>query len=252
MMMLLAYRFDFIFNTLGNVLYIFMIYFIWKAIYLGNEKLNGMTFNQVFIYIAFSTIILSFINTGVEWGLARNIQMGNIVFDLVKPLNYQLKVLFGSIGNAINKFISSAVPVLIVMLFIFQTDLKFWYNMLLFALSLLLSFIINFLICFMVGMLGFYTQSSWGISTCKNLVVSVLSGALIPLTFYPGVLRNIAHLLPFQAIINTPMLLLTSESMSNSTILNYFAIQIFWAGILIFASRITFSRLVNHLTVNGG
>ncbi len=46
---------------LGNVIYLIIIYFLWKAIYASSptDSVNGMTFNDTMIYLVLASALFS-------------------------------------------------------------------------------------------------------------------------------------------------------------------------------------------------
>jgi ABC-2 type transport system permease protein len=252
MMVNMVYRVNILLGLVTNILYLFLSYYFWKAVFFQADKINGMTFEQVLVYIIFASLIAASINSGVEGNLTGLIYSGDIVYYLARPLNFQLRVLFSDIGSLAFKFLYFTFPMVTVFLVAFKTEIGLGMNIPVFLTALVFSYLINFLISFMMGLLGFYTQSAWGVYALKNFMVSLFSGALIPLDFFPKTLKQIAFILPFHTIINTPMKLITANEFSGAVAFNYLIQQSLWAIALLAISVILFKRLINTLIVNGG
>jgi len=90
----------------------------------------------------------------------------------------------------------------------------------------------------MIGLSSFYTESIWGISITKDVVVAALSGALVPINFFPDAIKAVLQVLPFQAIYNTPLQIITSASLTPTDYLRMLAVQLFWVVVLFGASRL--------------
>ena len=75
----------------GNILYLIVVYFLWKAIYAsaGTDVVNGMTFSDTLIYLVLATALYSFTEMYTVWEMGRAIQSGKIVLDLLKPMEYR-------------------------------------------------------------------------------------------------------------------------------------------------------------------
>ena len=97
-----------------------------------------------------------------------------------------------------------------------------------------------------------YTDTIWGINIMKEVIVSLLSGATIPLAFFPDSLRRVVELLPFQTICNTPIKLLLHNEYGITQYAQMFGIQIFWLLALRLLSEWFFNVSVKRITVNGG
>ena len=70
----------------------------------------------------------------------------------------------------------------------------------------------NMLVDMIVATICLYTESTWGINMVKECIVLLLSGASIPLAFFPAGLRNIVQYLPFRCIYDTPLSVLLQKN----------------------------------------
>lgn len=239
---------------LSNIIYLIIIYFLWKAIYESSptDIVGGMSFSDTMIYLVLASALFSAMEMYVTWYLGRSVQSGKIVLDMLKPMKYETYTFFLFSGNTLISTTLTLVPTIIVVYFVTGGGFALSYNLLFFLIAIILGIIINFYVNFMVGTICFYTESIWGVNIMKEVIVLLLSGATIPLAFFPKVLRNIAYGLPFQAIYNTPLTLLIHSSMDFKECVTYIGIQIFWVITLGVLSRIIFKATVRHITVNGG
>jgi ABC-2 type transport system permease protein len=122
----------------------------------------------------------------------------------------------------------------------------------LFPLSLLFAFFISFFLDYFVGLFGFYSESVWGLSTTKEILVTILSGALIPLQFFPDAIQKVLLWLPFQAIYHTPLMMITRPNQGWDVFLPMLATQIFWVVALFLATRLFYNQAVKVLRISGG
>ncbi|HMB22621.1 MAG TPA: ABC-2 family transporter protein, partial [Anaerolineales bacterium] len=98
----------------------------------------------------------------------------------------------------------------------------------------------------------FYTESIWGISITKEIIVTMLSGALIPLQFFPDAVQKILMWLPFQAIYYTPLTLVAKPNLGWETLLPMLGIQLFWVVALFALTRLFYSQAIKVLRISGG
>ena len=122
----------------------------------------------------------------------------------------------------------------------------------LFPVSLILAFIVSFSIDYFVGLLGFYSESVWGLSITKEIIVSALSGALIPLQFFPETIQRVLFWLPFQAIYHTPIMMITRADLGLGTFIPMLLIQLMWAVVLFVLARLFYNQAVKVLRIAGG
>ncbi|MGB7539295.1 MAG: ABC-2 family transporter protein [Anaerolineales bacterium] len=247
-----VYRLGFLFTILGNIIYMIIAYFLWRSIYAGRETLNGLTFDQALLYVALGSTIFILLKTYTDWGMAQEIRDGTISVYLTKPIDYQLYNLFTTIGFASTSIVTVTLPTVIMLVFVFRIHFALGAGYLFFPVSLILAFIINFNLDYAVGLSAFYTESIWGISTTKEIIVSVLSGALLPLQFFPAAIQQILMVLPFQAMFFTPLMMVTKPDQDAGVFLRMLAVQALWAGVTYVSSRLLYNQAIKVLRVAGG
>jgi ABC-2 type transport system permease protein len=248
----LVYRSHFFFTMIGNLLVILLTYFLWKAIYAGATTLKGLSFNDAFVSIALSTTIFTMFLTYVDWDMCYSVINGTIVQVLIKPVDYQLYQLSGKIGDLALNFVIIVIPSFLVLILAFQVSIPIGPNLIFFVIAVFLSFLMSFSMEFIIGLVSFYTNSIWGISATKNVIIMVLSGAVVPLAFFPDTLRRVAEFLPFRTMYDIPMRMLLEKGNGPLFYLQGYGLQIFWILVVGLASRLFYRKAVKVVTVNGG
>ena len=250
----LTFRTGTIVSIIGNLIYLVIIYFLWKAIYASSptDVVNGMTFYDTLVYLVLAAAMFNFLDSFVVWDIGRSYQTGELVELLVKPMDYQIYLFFSHFGNNIVAFVTTFVPTFVIIYFVTNGSFALGINLIFFMISIIFAIFINFCVDFFVGVICFYTQSIWGVNIMKEVVVSLLSGATIPLAFFPEKLRTIVELMPFQAIYHTPLHILTDKSLTMMDYLQCVGIQLFWVVAIFLISKAFWKRSMRILTVNGG
>lgn len=250
----LQFRLSIMVNFIGNLIYIIIVYNLWESIFrsAGSDVINGLTFADTMIYLVLASAMFYAMEVYLVWGTHRDIQSGKIVLNLIKPMGYQAFMYLGSIGQIIFNFITTFIPTFALVYFLSGRGIHLGYNLLYFAVSVFLAIGIHFCIDFFVGTICLYTQSVWGVNIMKEVIVLLLSGAVIPLNFFPEPLKSIVMYLPFQAIYNAPLQQLINPSLSSDDRLISLAVQLFWVMITLVMSRLFWRRSVKVITVNGG
>ena len=120
-----------------------------------------------------------------------------------------------------------------------------------FLISSFFSFLVLAEMNFLVGLLSFFIKSIQGIVRAKYFLVQLLSGLLLPITFFPEVLARIINLLPFTAIAFLPLqCYLGKISFSEFPIL--ILQQSFWVMLLYVLGRVFWKKAISYLTLQGG
>lgn len=250
----MQFRASFIIMVVGNLLYLIIVYFLWKAIYAsaGTEVVNGMTFEDTLIYLVLATALFNFLDLYVVWQIGRDIQSGKIVLDLVKPIPYRKYIFWSYSGSFVTHFFLTFLPTFIVVSIVTHGAIPLGINLVFFMFSVVMAISINYSIDFFVGTICLYTQSIWGINIMKQVIVLLLSGATIPLAFFPEPLKSIMYYLPFQSIYNAPLSILLDGDPSAETLLTTLGTQLFWTVVMLVISKLFWKASVKQITVNGG
>lgn len=250
----LQFRLSAVVQVAGNLLYLIVIYFLWKAIYdsSGTDIVNGMTFPDTLIYLVLATALFNFMEMYAVWEIGRSIQSGKIVLDLLKPIEYRKLLFWSYSGSFVTQFFFTFLPTFIVVTIVTHGAIPFGWNLLFFVLSVVMAVSINYSIDFIVGTICLYTESIWGINMMKQVIVLLLSGATIPIAFFPEPLKTIVNFLPFQSIYNAPLSLLLGKVTEPRELLLTLGTQLLWCVVMMVISKVFWKLSLRQITVNGG
>ena len=248
----LVYRFGFLFAMLGNVVYLGVAYYLWRSIYRYADVIHGLTFNETFLYVGLGSAIFILLKTYADWFIHYEIREGNIAIYLTKPIDYQIYNLFANLGSLLMNLTAITIPTVLILGFVFRVKVPYGPGLFLFPLSLLFAFFISFSIDYFVGLMGFYSESVWGLSITKEIIVTVFSGALIPLQFFPAGIQNVLFWLPFQAIFHTPIMMITKPDQGLNVFLPMLTVQLVWGIMLFLVARLFYNQAVKVLRIAGG
>ncbi len=250
----LQFRLSMLVMVIGNLLYLIVIYFLWKAIYASadSDVVNGMTFSDTLIYLVLATALFNFMEMYTVWQIGRDIQSGKIVLDLVKPIDYRRYIFWSFSGSFVTNFLFTFLPTFIVVTAVTHGAIHMGLNLLYFVVSVVLAIMINYSIDFIVATICLYTESIWGINMMKQVIVLLLSGATVPLAFFPDTLRNVVDHLPFQAIYNAPLTLLLDGDPDMKDVCITLGTQLAWCVGMFIVSKLFWKCSIKQITVNGG
>lgn len=250
----LQFRLGAIVRLAGNMIYLVIIYYLWKAIFASSpsDVVNGMTFTDTMIYLVLASSLFSTMEMFVTWQMGHSVQSGDIVLDLLRPIGYETYYLFLFSGNTLVSVLVNLLPTMIIVWFLTDGGFALSVNLLFFTVAVLLGTILNYFINFIVGTICFYTESIWGVNKMKEVVVALLSGASIPLAFFPETFQKIVYCMPFQAIYNTPLTLLIDQSLSMQERFSMLGMQVFWLIVVGAVSHVFLKASMRRIVVNGG
>lgn len=250
----LQFRLSTVIMVIGNLLYLIVVYFLWKAIYAsaGTDIVNGMTFADTLIYLVLATALSNFMEMYAVWEIGRNIQSGKIVLDLLKPMEYRRYLFWSYSGTFVTQFFFTFLPTFIIVAIVTHGAITFGANLIFFVISVVMAVAINYSIDFFVGTICLYTESIWGINIMKQVIVLLLSGATIPLAFFPEPLKTIVYYLPFQSIYNAPLTILLDGNPTPYAVLTTLGTQLLWCFVMMVLSKLFWKVSLRQITVNGG
>lgn len=106
----LQFRLGSVTTIAGNLIYLVLIYFLWKSIFAsaGTDVVSGMTFSGTLIYLVLASALFSFMEMYLVWYMGRDIQSGKIVLDLIKPIRYRSFLFWTQSGFLVMSFVMTA------------------------------------------------------------------------------------------------------------------------------------------------
>jgi ABC-2 type transport system permease protein len=225
---------------------------LWDTIFQSRSQVVGFDWPAMQTYILLSFAINALVSNINEERMFGDIASGNVVLDLIKPVDYLAINLARVIGIAVVE--GSMALGLVLPLVIFLPEVRQpagGLAALAFAMSVPLGFMVKFLIGYLVALAGFRVLNVTGVLWVRNAVTNVFSGAVVPLELFPGALGSLAELLPFRAIVHTPISLYLGHHDASAIVLAL-AHQIAWVLALWWLARSLWGASVRRLVVQGG
>lgn len=246
------YRSNVVFTSLGNALYLYMSYFLWRSVYSSNTLEGYGDFEYTFIGICLASTIVIFYRTNTEWYISERVISGNITTELVKPLKLIDRYFFISLGELLFNFLVIFLPIFIFVSLLYDVRVNDVFLIIILIGLIFGGYIINFLINFIIGMISIFTHSVWGISTVKDSVILIMSGAVIPISFFGESVLQVFKMTPFHYMVYLPSELIRSGSYDLIEIKHSFLVQAAWIGTLYILSLLLEPFAQRKIVVNGG
>jgi ABC-2 type transport system permease protein len=206
----MAYRVNFLMEILSGILSSLIVIFLWIAIYrsAAQEVIGGYSLREMVTYLLGGGLINSFILTTAENPeTSQNIQDGTLSSLLIQPVSPYGIWFFRDFGSKIFLFTLGLLGYAVVCVFfnkyfVYSPNLGYFFF---FLLALFLASLLQFFIFQSFSLLSFWIENTYGIRFTMRVIMEVLAGAIIPLSFFPEILQKIFLLLPFHFLIYLPM-----------------------------------------------
>lgn len=202
----LTYKFEVYGNILMQTIIMIASAYFWKALFKNADSVQGVTVNTMLVYTVVSAMISIVLSADVEWRIMKSVEKGTIAIDMMRPINVFSIYLAEDIAKLISLLFQNLLPVLVIgMVIIGIPKPASAFAFLLFFVSLVMAFFINWFIAVMFGMISFWAIEMSAIFQVKKHLIRLLSGAIIPIWFFPGWLQNILNALPFAYLYQLPL-----------------------------------------------
>ncbi len=253
----LAYEasfFLFIFiSTFGS----FISYFLWMAIYgsANGQALGGITRNEMVVYVFMTYVTTTFVSVSISEWVSEDVVKGTVAMNLIKPIDYRLSLIARAVGGVVYEFF---VPGIFIWIGVEVYRIRGLHmpltgvgTILLYLLSCIMSFLIYVLFDFCFGMIAFFTTYIFGMQMAKQALLRFLSGALIPLSFFPETIQRLFDFLPFSSMVYTPVMIYLGKYQGTELAFVLFR-QFLWVALLYGFGFLIWKQVTKRLVVLGG
>lgn len=252
-----VYKGKFYLTILRKFLGLFVYYYLWMAIYSGasGTELGGFTRMEMIIYVIMSYTISDVIMVSISSEIGYDVMDGNIAMQLIKPINYRIQLIFKSFGIMIYRMTVPSVFIWIILeiykVAVLEMSISNPVTIILFILSMFLSFLIYVLFDYCFGLIAFITTYMFGMNIVKNAVLSLLTGKLIPITFFPGFIQKIFEFMPFTSMTYTPVMIYM-EKYNGLELLFQMGKQGIWVVLLYVLGTLLWKNIEKRIVIMGG
>jgi ABC-2 type transport system permease protein len=248
---LLAYQGTLLFGLLASVFSAVAMLYLWQAALRDGGAPHGFDWPTMKAYLLVAFVAGSLVSSYVDYRLAFRIQRGDIALDLVRPVDYQRARFAEAVGFGGYELVTALVVASAAAALFGGVPVLPGADVLPFLVSALLVLPLRFAFVYISAMAVFWTQNYVGVQAGRIALVTLFSGALVPLAFLPGWLQALAAVLPFQGMAATPALLFTGL-LTGRDAWAAVAVQIGWTLALWWGARGLWQAASRQLTVHGG
>jgi ABC-2 type transport system permease protein len=221
-----------VFTHIGSVLLrVFLLSTLWTALYRNNGAQAGIPLHAMITYATLALLLDLIYGVNGAYVVREKIREGSIAIDLMRPISVPLYVFADTVGQTAFAALQ-IVPALLLSLLLVHLDAPLSpLAAIAFVLSIGFGFVVNFFLDLMMATVTFWTMEIFGVQLMVQFITSLLSGALVPLYFFPpGILQQLAFASPFAAIYNAPLSIYIGK-VSAAQIPATLGVQAVWAVI---------------------
>ncbi len=253
----LAYRVEVVLWFFAHSIELVFGMLLWIAIFASSSanQIYGFTLVDILLYQFLMIFTHSLTQTDPLDTLMDDFNDGKIAMSLIKPVNYELQVFFQNLGSNLFRNLVFMGPIVFIALIwrpFVQAGIELSVQtLLIYTVSIVFGLGIQYFVKFMFANLIFYTEASFGLWQLQSIVISILAGSIVPISFFPGAIAEILSFLPFASMTYTPVMILMNR-ISGELVWQALLIQGLWFVILGLVSHLMWQRTMRNLKVHGG
>lgn len=219
----------------------------------GGAAVAGYDLPQLSAYVWFGQGLLTVV---MLWGwteLADRVRTGDVVADLLRPVDPIMTYLATDLGRAGYHFLIRMLGPIVFGAILFP--FYFPHAPLTYPLTLLstvLAVVVCFGVRYLVNLAAFWLMDVRGVTTVYTVCSGVLSGMYFPIAFMPDWLAaSLKYATPFPSMIQSPIDIYVEHG-GLAGQLRLLLVQAGWAVALLLLARFAQSRATRKLVVQGG
>lgn len=227
-----------------------VLLYVWHTIAQSSPPIH----NQIQTIINYYTILPLIILVTSAWHgdyVAKDIRTGDLNQYLTKPYIYLYKSFTANIASKIVKSIF-LIPLFIVGTMLFPTKLNLTLSAsAFFVTSLCFTYLLAFFRDTFLGLAAFWLDDIGSFRELFAIAEFTLGGRLVPVFFFPPLIRSLANLLPFRYFTAFPLEIL-SQQLTLGQICTGFFIQAVWLTIFSISSYKMWCHGLKRYSATGG
>lgn len=245
------YRLEFFGHMVMGLFTFTVMVFVFRAVFQESPEIAGYTFSSVFTYL----VMTKFLHPAIRWNVARllaeEIKEGRLSAYLLKPfgaLRYWFSLFWA------DRLVDISIRISLLAFFLLLLPRYFsspgLERVLLFVLFLTVALLLNFIFNILLSLFAFWVTDIRLFSTTVDLAAGFFAGALVPLDFLPGFLKQVSFFLPFQYLLYFPIRVFQG-AVDSGQMAAGLLISLFWLATLLILMNYFWRKGVKHYEAIG-
>ena len=246
-----TYRVEVLSEIGSLVLRVYLIRALWTALYAHNPAPPDLPLHAIITYSTVALLLSLIFEVDGTRQLREKLRLGTIATDLLKPISIPGFLFSDGLGMTLLHAMT-VIPSLLIALLLVHVDRPAGAGAAAaFLAAFALGYAVNFLLNFCMNCVAFWTLETFALQLVVRWLSDLLSGAIIPLAFFPGAFQSVVLHLPFAAVYSTPLLiylgLLRGQQIGHALLE-----QLAWLLAFAALAALAWSRGRNRVVVQGG
>ncbi len=245
-----TYRFE-VFTEIGSVLIrVYIMRSLWTALYAQNAQPDNLPLPAMITYSTVALLMSLILEVDGTRMIRTRMREGTIATDFMKPISVPAFFFADGLGQTAFHALL-IVPALLFALLFVHVQVPPPATFAAFALAFALGYMVNFFLNFIMNSIAFWTLETFSIQLMVRWASDLLSGLVLPLTFFPGAAGKIVEALPFAAIYWTPLRIFIGELPPSGWPLAL-ATQAGWIAVFAAGGALIWNAGSRRIVVQGG
>jgi ABC-2 type transport system permease protein len=245
-----TYRMEVLTEIGSLVLRVYILRSLWTALYAQNAAPVNLPLHGMITYATVAMLMSLILEVDGSRLIREKVREGTIATDLMKPISLPLYFFSDGLGQTILHAVL-VIPSLLCALLLVHVDVPPPATFAAFAVSFLIGYGVNFFLNFMMNSIAFWTLETFAVQLIVRWASDLLSGQIIPLTFFPGIFGSIVFALPFAAIYSTPLLIYVGIIPPDQWAVSI-GVQVMWLAMFAALSAIVWRAAAHKVVIQGG
>ncbi len=248
-----AYRSGIVTTAFIILTQVFLYVVMWRSLYENTSRVARLDVDQAITYSSLATLIgtTKVILAGrSRESVPNKIRDGSILFWFTRPLSPRRYCAWRGVGETLYSTSWTLTGLAIGVGFGIISLPNSPYAIFS-VVSYAVGQVVLYYLALIIDLTGFWTLTTYGVTRLYAFAQALLSGALIPIWFFPPWFRTVSLHLPFAAGINTPVSIYVGR-LRPEAVWSALLEQLLWCVILYALSRFVWWRAARRLVVAGG